>query len=137
MSCPGAARKGASVSRSDASGDDRTLPRASRLCSRRLFLEVYERGQRARGAHFTVFGLPAATGRSRLGITATKKFGGAVDRNRIKRVVREIFRNNRAAGDLPLDIVVNVNASARGRDYLRLESDLLARLHELRRRFRG
>jgi len=40
----------------------------------------------------------------RLGIAATKKLGGAVRRNRAKRLIREIFRrNNIAAG---FDIVV-------------------------------
>lgn len=134
MSYPGAARKGASVSHSDRGGGDRTFPRASRLCSRRLFLEIYERGQRVNGRHFVLFGLPGATSRTRLGITATKKFGQAVARNRVKRVVREIFRTSRGDADAPVDLVVNVKATAREQDYARLEADLLARLAELRRK---
>jgi ribonuclease P protein component len=134
LSCPGAARRGASVSRSDDGGTDRTFARASRLRARKLFLEVYERGHRVHSPFFVVFALPGATPRSRLGITATKKFGHAVARNRIKRVVREIFRNNRTVASLPVDVVVNVKMAAREESYDRLEADLVSRLRELRRR---
>ena len=94
MSCPGAARRGGSVSRSDG-GEDRTFSRASRLRSRKLFLDIYRRGLRVSGTHVVVFALPGATERSRLGITATKKLGHAVARNRVKRIIREIFRHRR------------------------------------------
>ncbi len=40
-----------------------------------------------------------------MGITVTKKIGGAVIRNRVKRAVREAFRQVRA-GMPPLDLVV-------------------------------
>lgn len=134
MSCPGVALRGASVSLSDDDGTDRTFARASRLRARKRFLEVYERGLRLQSSFFILFGVPGEASVSRLGITATKKFGPAVARNRIKRVVREIFRNNRGLGRAPVDVVVNVKMSARLESYRRLEADLLSRLHELSRR---
>ena len=134
MSCPGVALRGASVSRSDDDGTDRTFARASRLRARKRFLEVYERGQRVHGSFFVLFGVRGATSRSRLGITATRKFGHAVARNRIKRVVREIFRGNRSLTVSPLDIVVNVKMSARQQTFDRLEADFASRLRELTRR---
>jgi ribonuclease P protein component len=134
LSCRGAARRGASVSRSDDDAADRTLARASRLRARKLFLDVYERGHRVHSTYFVLFGLRGATPRSRLGITATKKFGHAVARNRIKRIVREIFRHHRDAAGPPVDLVVNVKSSARNQPFDHLESDLVLRLRELRRR---
>ena len=134
MSCPGAALRAASVSRSDEGGTDRTFPRASRLRARKLFLEVYERGQRVQSSFFILFGVKGATRLSRLGITATKKFGHAAARNRIKRVVREIFRKNRDTAASPVDVVVNVKMGALEQSYDRLEADLVSRLRELRRR---
>ena len=135
MSCLGAAPRDGSVSRSDdAVSADRTFSRASRIRARKQFLELYERGCRMSGEYFVVFGLPGACAGSRLGITATRKFGSAVARNRIKRVVREIFRNSRNAGDPPIDVIVNVRASARGESYGRLEADLAPKLRGLRRR---
>lgn len=43
-------------------------------------------------------------GIGRLGIAATKKLGGAVFRNRAKRLIREIFRRNKIAP--AFDVVV-------------------------------
>jgi len=59
-----------------------------------------------------------------------------VARNRIKRVIREIVRNNRGEADAPIDLVVNVKAAARDQRYDRLAADLMSRLDELRRRLR-
>ena len=43
-------------------------------------------------------------GVGRLGIAATRKFGGAVQRNRAKRLIREVFRRNKIAPGF--DVVV-------------------------------
>ena len=137
MSLPGVARRGASVSHSDDDGTDRTFARASRLRARKLYLEVYERGHRVPGSFFILFGLPGRTSKSRLGITATKKFGHAVARNRIKRVVREVFRKNRSLAATPIDLVVNVKMGAGEQSYDRLEADFTARMRELGRRLRS
>jgi ribonuclease P protein component len=52
----------------------------------------------------TVFLLPNQRGVGRLGIAATKKIGGAVQRNRAKRLIREVFRRNKIAPGF--DVVV-------------------------------
>jgi len=137
VSLPGVAQRGASVSRSDDDGTDRTFARASRLRARKLYLEVYERGQRVPGSFFVLFGLPGGTRKSRLGITATKKFGHAVARNRIKRVIREVFRKNRELAASPIDVVVNVKMGAGEQTYDRLEADFTSRFRELSRRLRS
>ena len=134
MSFPGVAQRDASVSRSDDDGTDRTFTRASRLRARKRFLEVYERGYRVHGSFFVLFGVRGETSRSRLGITATKKYGHSVARNRIKRVIREIFRENRGIAASPIDVVVNVKMSARQESYDRLEADFASRLRELTRK---
>ncbi len=45
---------------------------------------------------------------NRLGISIPRKVGKAVRRNRIKRIVREVFRNNREQFPLHADIVITV-----------------------------
>ena len=75
-----------------------------RIRRRAEFQEVYERGARIHGRYATVFVLPNRRAVGRLGIAATKKLGGAVQRNRAKRLIREVFRRNKIAPGF--DIVV-------------------------------
>ena len=56
---------------------------------------------------------PSANGgRARLGITASRKVGSAVVRNRVKRRIREWFRRAGQARLVGLDVVVIARASA-------------------------
>ena len=75
-----------------------------RIRRRAEFQEVYERGVRIHGRYATVFVLPNQRAVGRLGIAATKKLGGAVQRNRAKRLIREVFRRNNIAPGF--DVVV-------------------------------
>jgi ribonuclease P protein component len=66
------------------------FPKTERLLRRKDFLRVPSVGRRVHTAHFVVMVQRAE--RRRLGITVTKRIGGAVVRNRIRRLVREAFR---------------------------------------------
>lgn len=68
------------------------------------FQQVYERGARVHGRFSTLFLLPNKLPIGRLGIAATRKLGGAVARNRAKRLIREVFRRNNIASGF--DVVV-------------------------------
>jgi len=75
-----------------------------RVRRRSEFEQIYEKGRRIRGRYSTIFILPNALDIGRLGIAATRKFGGAVERNRAKRLIREVFRRNKIAPGF--DVVV-------------------------------
>ena len=75
-----------------------------RIRRRTEFKRVYEKGTRVHGRYSTIFVLPNSQEVGRLGIAATKKLGGAVQRNRAKRLIREVFRHNKIAPGF--DIVV-------------------------------
>jgi len=75
-----------------------------RIRRRAEFQAIYERGARIHGRFATVFVLPNESTAGRLGIAATKKLGGAVQRNRAKRLIREVFRRNKIAPGF--DVVV-------------------------------
>jgi len=77
---------------------------AERIRRRAEFKQVYERGTRIHSRYCTVFILPNEGPVGRLGIAATRKLGGAVQRNRAKRLIREVFRRNRIAQGF--DVVV-------------------------------
>jgi len=76
------------------------------------------------GRYSTVFILRHASpgsGPSRLGIAATKKLGGAVVRNRAKRLIREVFRRNKIAPGF--DIVIIPKRSLLDASLTALEAD--------------
>lgn len=76
-----------------------TLPKRRRLRNSREFQTVYATGQRYDGRLMAAFLRGNKVSEHRLGVTAsTKAIGKAVDRNRAKRVLRELFR--RSVGEL-------------------------------------
>jgi len=107
-------------------GDARYRPQ-DRIRKRSEYKVIYDKGQRIPSASFVLFVMRNAVGRPRLGITATRRIGGAVQRNRAKRLVREIFRRHKADID-SVDIVVNARAALPGAVYARLEAEFLSRL---------
>ena len=80
------------------------LTRSERLRRRPEFLAAQRKGVRTRGRYLTLFVLPNSRSQSRLGVIATRRMGGAVCRNRHKRLAREIFRLNKGRGGF--DVVV-------------------------------
>ena len=77
---------------------------AERIRRRAEFQQVYDRGIRIHSRYATVFILANTLSVGRLGIAATRKLGGAVVRNRAKRLIREVFRRNKIARGF--DVVV-------------------------------
>src|SRR5262249_27824954 len=107
-----------------------TLPPARRMRRRSEFQRVFDAGRRVHGRHLTVVFASAAGAESRLGIVASRTLGGAVVRNRAKRLIRQLFRTN----DRPvpaLDLVVIPKASAAGLSAAELGRDYQATLKRL------
>jgi ribonuclease P protein component len=89
------------------------LPRQARVRKRPDFLAIQSGGRRITTAHF-VFAMklsPEPGVSARLGITASRKIGNAVVRNRAKRLIREAFRATRVLWPAGLDVVVLVRRS--------------------------
>jgi ribonuclease P protein component len=87
------------------------LARTSRLRLRREFLEVQQRGRRIYSGELIVLALDSGGPRPRIGITVSTKVGNAVERNRVKRWIRESWRA--VGADLPaVDLVVIARPAA-------------------------
>ncbi len=95
------------------------FPKSRRLLKHADFQRVYQGGRRQFTGNMTVFFLrrcdgPQAMGTDntpRVGFTVGKVLGGAVERNRIKRRMREAVRLAAQACEGPIDIVFNPRKS--------------------------
>ncbi len=88
-----------------------SFPRAARLLKHSDFERVYKQGRRHFSSHMTVFYLRQAEGGARVGFTVGKVLGGAVERNRIKRRLREAVRLRRSVLKSAVDVVINPKKS--------------------------
>jgi ribonuclease P protein component len=87
------------------------FPRQYRLLKHADFDRVYRQGQRHFSGHMTVFYLRREAGNPRCGFTVGRALGGAVQRNRIRRRLREAVRRHFPALAAPVDVVINPKRS--------------------------
>jgi ribonuclease P protein component len=100
------------------------FPKAARVRRRGEFLAIQERGQRMRLRSFVVLRLASPQGRTRLGITVSRRVGNAVVRNRVKRMVREVFRTIGCHPTPAQDILVIARAGAHELEYSEVAAEL-------------
>lgn len=100
------------------------FPKSFRLRKRRQFQRLANHSKRFAGEWVIVESIPNHMGVTRLGITVTKRFGKAHDRNRFKRIVREAFR--RCYVDIPkgFDLIVKPRTKAKEADSSNIQADL-------------
>jgi ribonuclease P protein component len=90
------------------------------------FERAYETGVRISGRFMTVFVVKNGGTDARLGIAATRKMGDAVERNRAKRLARELFRRHKI--DAGLDVIIVPRREMVDAPFAILETDYLAAL---------
>jgi ribonuclease P protein component len=108
-------------------GVSEKFPRTARLLKRADFRQVYEQGRRHFSANFTAFYRANAVGHgARIGFTVSRALGGAVDRNRMKRRLREA---SRACWEgfhptVAVDVVVNPKKTVLTADFAVLTAEM-------------
>lgn len=107
-----------------------TFPKSARLLRRSEFLAVQSKGQRVHTTHFTLALRARADGdaQPRLGVTASRKAANSVGRNRVRRLVREVFRLNQSAFPAGWDCVVIVHEKVPELDLATVRDELLGAL---------
>ena len=106
---------------------------AEHVRKRADFELIYKTGFKRSGRLMTMFTRERETGPARLGIAATRKMGAAVERNKAKRLVRELFRHNKPVA--AVDVVVVPRREILAAPYDRIEVEfrsLMARTKSVR-----
>ncbi len=106
----------------------KSFPTHHRLLRHSDFERVYKQGRRHFAAHMTVFYLQHGAELEhlgpRIGFTVGKALGGAVQRNRIRRRLREAVRLNGFSPDLNVDVVINPKKPALNVKFTLLQSEI-------------
>jgi ribonuclease P protein component len=105
------------------------LGRKSRLAQSRDFARVRQSGQRlVLGCLIANWNRLPEGSAPKLGIVTSKKIGGAVQRSRARRLLRESFRRHQHEFTQPVELVLVARNSIAGRPLALVEKDFLAAL---------
>jgi ribonuclease P protein component len=106
-------------------GKSAGFPASARLLRHADFQRVYKQGRRHFAAHMTVFYLPRQQGEGmRVGFTVGRALGGAVQRNRMKRRLREAVRRHRLSATVAADVVINPKKSVLTAEFSELAQEV-------------
>jgi ribonuclease P protein component len=107
-----------------------TFPKSERLQYGHQFRQVYERGRKVEGRLLALYLLdePAAdvapSGRA-VGVVTGRRIGGAVQRNRARRLLREAYRLNKHKLKPNFQLVMVARNGIRGKRLTDVEAELL------------
>jgi ribonuclease P protein component len=106
------------------------LGRAARLGRNRDFVRVRQQGERlALGCLVANWQSLPEGATPKVGVVTSRKIGGAVERSRARRLLRESFRQHQHELARPVELVLVARPSIAGRGFAEVEKDFLAALN--------
>lgn len=106
-----------------------TFPRSSRILRTYEYQQLRLHGRRLNSRNFTLYVTCQGDELPRMGLTVSRKVGGAVVRNRIKRLLREFFRTHRSMLLPGLSLSIVARSTAAGLNYSSICAELEGVLH--------
>lgn len=110
----------------EAVGSRQALGRKQRLVPSALFREAYDQGRRQFGRCMVLWLRSGEGAALRLGVVTGRKVGEAVERNRVRRRLREVYRRNRQLFGGAWDVVLVGRRAAAEASWADLSAELLA-----------
>lgn len=107
-----------------------TFPKEERLRLRTDYLRIGREGKKFQTQHFWIALRPNGLSVRRLGITISKRVGSAVIRNRLKRRIREFYRQNKGLFPGATDWVVTAREGAGRLNFWQVANELKGILRE-------
>jgi ribonuclease P protein component len=108
----------------------RQFPKRNRLQRNAQFRRVYEEGRRFEGRLAVLYALETPGETRAVGIVTSRKVGGAVVRNRARRLLREAYRLNQHKMKDNVQLVLVARAAIDGRRLAEVEAAVLALLEK-------
>jgi ribonuclease P protein component len=105
------------------------LGRSSRIEQSGAFARIRQQGQRiVAGCLIANWQRLPDGAKPKLGVVTSKKIGGAVQRNRARRLLRESFRQHQYELAQPVEIILVARNSIAGKTFAEVEKDYLTTL---------
>ena len=97
------------------------------------FQAIYKSGKSYANKYLVMYVSDNPDGKSKLGISVSKKVGNSVVRHRLARLIREAYRLNTNMFNSGLNIIVIARTTAKGKNFAEIESAFmhLCKMHKI------
>lgn len=102
-----------------------TLPKTERILASRVFRQLYAEGRRQMGRFVVLYAHQRPDGPRQLGVVTSRRVGGAVVRNRVRRLLRETYRHHKHHLPDHLQLVMIARPAIAGKGLSEVASDVL------------
>ncbi len=100
------------------------LKKTDKILDRSEFVKLSKHGKKVQDHYFVVLFMTGISPCSRMGITVSRRVGNAVERNRLKRLIREWFRMNKSSAGKIYDVNIIAKKTAAGLTYRQVVESL-------------